>query len=211
MIIVVLSEIESIQLISQVGFPGNYSNQLVTEANWSDKHKTLNRRMIQLWDAGMHAWYWFDLTCARMIFSKLSSWMAAYSIKTMFYSTCGQSSFPGKWSKSTHGSITYPGIASIQPMTQAASENIDFYQLMTQAENYSIRINSWINSESYPGLQAIQGQCQSGQYMLGWIRGRAGRLRFDAWYSARACVEEPGCMQDRFRASLGQGWRARPE
>ena len=41
---------------------------------------------------------------------------------------------------------------SIQDMTQAASENNDSNHLMTQGENHSIRINSWINCESYSSL-----------------------------------------------------------
>ena len=43
-------------------------------------------------------------------------------------------------------------IDSIQLMILEASENTDSNQLMTQGEDHSIRIDSWINSESYPNL-----------------------------------------------------------
>ena len=43
---------------------------------------------------------------------------------------------------------------SIQLMALAASENTDSNQLMTQAENNSILVNSRINSELYPGFVA---------------------------------------------------------
>ena len=65
--------------------------------------------------------------------------MAAYSVKIMLYSTNDSANFP---INSTHASNDFLGVDSIQFMTQAASENIDANQLMNQAENLAVRINS---------------------------------------------------------------------
>ena len=101
--------------------------------------------------------------------------------------------------------------ASIQLLTQPFSGNIDLNQLMTQAENSSIRINSRISSESYPSckqwkVKASQG-CSvytSADSWQGWQV-----IGFDAGHWAGACVAEPGSVQARFRAIPGQRWKGK--
>ena len=54
--------------------------------------------------------------------------------------------------------LLFPGNESIQFITQAASENIDSNQLMTQAVIHTIQINSRITYWSSSGHQSLENQ-----------------------------------------------------
>ena len=94
-------EIDLIQFMTHVGFQRNDSNQLVTEAKNIDFESAPDSALR--W---MDAWHWFDFICAQLTFFKhwwRARWMAAYSIKILFFSTYTSRSFFGKFIKWIQG------------------------------------------------------------------------------------------------------------
>ena len=102
MIQVAFQEIESVQIMTQVGFPRNDLNQSVTQ----EKTSILNRPITRHCDS----WDWYDFIRTQLTFRELgvTEWrLVLLKYCFVLFFTYDSSSFLEKWIKSTHGSSVF--------------------------------------------------------------------------------------------------------
>ena len=154
MIQVAFQEIESVQIMTQVGFTTNDLNQPVPQ----EKTSILNRPIIHPCDS----WDWFDFIRTQLTFPELGAtgWRLI-PLKCCFL-TYDSSSLLGKWIKSTHGSSVF---FSRNCLDSSSDSGIFWKYWFESTHNSSGKLfdsNELMNkSESSKSQQAISGQGQS--------------------------------------------------
>ena len=120
----------------------------------TEKHASLNRLIFQLWVVRMLE---IRLTIfviklpLQSIISPFEWWFIALhwiiALQQCFIQLTIQVASSENESIKPTTQALFPRIYSIQLMSLVASENLNSHQLMTQADDCWIRINTWISSE----------------------------------------------------------------